>query len=139
MKHLFTKIVAFMLASSVLFMSSTYAIDKHYCCKMLVDTAIFGSAKSCKDIAEQKDSPFRKCTDEDDSCCKDQVIVKKGDDTIIKTSTEFETETIIFLNTFFYTYINLFEGLEKNIVPFKQYRPPLLSKEIQVLYETYLI
>ena len=38
-----------------------------------------------------------------------------------------------------YSYINLFEGLEKNIVPFKNYSPPLIVTDIQVLDQVFLI
>ncbi|OSS39630.1 hypothetical protein C723_1532 [Christiangramia flava JLT2011] len=49
----------------------------------------------------------------------------------------FEQQT--FVATFFYTYVNLFEGLDENIVPFKDYSPPFIERDVQILYETYLI
>ena len=102
--------------------------------------SILGKAKVCKDKVQKKDNPSKQCTSiQEKDCCNNQTFAKEGNDTLKKSSIEFETETIVFLNTFFYTYINLFEGLEENIVPFYDYRPPLLSKDIQVLYETYLI
>lgn len=139
MKRLFTKIVSFLIASSVLFMSSTYAVEKHYCCNMLVDTSMFSSTKTCKDKAEQKDSPFKKCSNEDDSCCRDQVFVKKGESKLKNVNLELQVFDELFLVSFLQTYLNLFEGLSENIIPFKNYVPPLISKNILELHETYLI
>nr|WP_221930759.1 hypothetical protein [Changchengzhania lutea] len=102
--------------------------------------AIFGKAEACKDKVQKKDSTTKKCTTfQEKGCCSSQSYVKTGDDTIKKANNELQAEDIVFLNTFFYTYINLFEGLDENIVPFKHYRPPLLFKDIQILHETYLI
>lgn len=38
-------------------------------------------------------------------CCSSQTIVKKGDDAFKKSNTISENETVVFLNTFFYTYV----------------------------------
>ena len=112
----------------------------HFCCNQLVDIAVWNKAKTCTEKVQKKDSPLKQCTTlQEKDCCSNESFVKTGNDTIKKANTKLEAETVIFLNTFFYVYVNLFEGLEKNIVPFKQYRPPLISKDIQTLYETYLI
>lgn len=102
--------------------------------------SILGNAKVCKDKVQKKDSTTKQCYSIlEKDCCSNQSILKKGDDTIKKANNELQAETIVFLNSFFYTYINLFEGLDKNVVPFKLYKPPLLSEDIQILNETFLI
>lgn len=112
----------------------------HFCCEKLVDIAVFNKAESCKDKVQKKDNPTKKCTTfEEKDCCSSQSIVKTGDDIIKKANNDLHAKDKVFLNTFFYTYINLFEGLDKNVVPFKYYRQPLLFKDIQILHETYLI
>lgn len=138
-KQLLTKVVAFTLASSILFLSSTFALEKHYCCNMLVDIAILGQTKSCKDMAEQKDSPFKKCSDEDDSCCKDEVLVKKGEDKLKHIDLQTEVANEIFIIAFLQSYINLYEGTDKNFTLYEDYVPPLISKDLLILYETFLI
>ncbi|ARN78936.1 MULTISPECIES: HYC_CC_PP family protein [Flavobacteriaceae] len=140
MKSFFTKILAFFLAATIFFSTASFTVDMHFCCNKLVDMALFGKAKVCADKAQKKDLNTKQCTSlQEKDCCSNQTLIKTGDDTIKKAQTQLEYEDILFLNTFFYTYLNLFEGLEKNIIPFEQYRPPLLSKDIQVLHETYLI
>jgi len=139
-KSFFSKIISFFLAALILLSTSSFTVDMHFCCNKLVDMSLIGKAKVCAEKVQKKKEPTKQCTTlQEKDCCSNQSFVKTGDDTIKKANTQLEAETIIFLNTFFYVYVNLFEGLEKNIVPFKQYRPPLLSKDIQILHETYLI
>ena len=68
-----------------------------------------------------------------------KVLTTSKDDTFKKANTISEIETLVFLNNFVYSYINLFEGLEKNTVSFKAYRPPLLSTDLVILNESFLI
>jgi hypothetical protein len=139
-KSYVSKIISFFLAALILLSTSSFTVDMHFCCNKLVDMSLIGKAKVCAEKVQKKKEPTKQCTTlQEKDCCSNQSFVKTGDDTIKKANTQLEAETIIFLNTFFYVYVNLFEGLEKNIVPFKQYRPPLLSKDIQILHETYLI
>lgn len=140
MKSVFAKILSFFLAVSILFSTSSFTVDMHFCCNKLVDMAFFSKAKSCMEIAQKKDDNSKQCTTiQEKDCCDNQTIVKEGDDTFKKSNTVLETETIVFLNTFVYSYINLFEGLDENIISFRAYRPPLLSSDITILNETFLI
>ena len=112
----------------------------HFCCNKLVDMAILSKAEACKDKVQKKDVSTKKCTTfQEKDCCSSRSFLKTGDDIVKKANNELQAEDIVFLNTFFYTYINLFEGLDENVVPFKHYRPPLLFKDILILHETYLI
>jgi len=111
----------------------------HFCCNKLVDSSVFGKAKSCEEKVETSDSTTKQCTIMDEECCNNLTFFKEGDKNIKKASFELEKETIVFLNVFIHSYVNLFEGLEENIIPFKQYTPPLISKDLSVLHETFLI
>jgi ubiquitin len=112
----------------------------HFCCNKLVDMSIIGKAKDCQDKVQKKDTPNKQCTTlQEKDCCSNQTIVKEGDDTFKKSNIILENETLVFINTFFYTYINLFKGQEENAISFQAYRPPLLSTDIIILNETFLI
>ncbi|OBX23361.1 MULTISPECIES: HYC_CC_PP family protein [unclassified Bizionia] len=140
MKSFFSKILSFFLAVSILFSTSSFAVDMHFCCNKLVDIAFFSKAESCMDIVQKKDDNLKQCSSiQEKDCCDNQSIVKEGDDTFKKSNTILETETIVFLNTFVYSYINLFKGLDENAISFRAYRPPLLSTDIIILNETFLI
>lgn len=127
------------MAFVVLFTTMSFTVDMHYCGDSLVDFSVFTKAEGCgmekAQLAKSSENPSMTST----SCCTDKQIVKVGSDDL-KTSFDkltFEQQT--FVATFFYTYINLFEGLDKNVVPFKDYSPPYVERNIQILYETYLI
>ncbi|AGA79378.1 HYC_CC_PP family protein [Echinicola vietnamensis] len=140
MKTFFTKILSFFLAVLILFSTSSFTVDMHFCCNQLVDIAVWNKAKTCTEKVQKKDSPLKQCTTlQEKDCCDNQTIVKEGDDTFKKANKISEIETLVFLNNFVYSYINLFEGLEKNTVPFKAYRPPLLSTDLVILNESFLI
>ncbi|MCP4051488.1 MAG: hypothetical protein GY739_00240 [Mesoflavibacter sp.] len=140
MKTFFTKILSLFLAAFILLSTTSFTANMHFCCDKLVDIAFFSKAEACKDKVQKKDSPFKKCTTlQEKDCCVNQTILKEASDTFKKSNPVIEVDTLVFLNTFVYSYINLFEGLDKNTVPFEAYRPPLLSKEIHILHETYLI
>nr|WP_285903427.1 hypothetical protein [Arenibacter sp. H213] len=123
-----------------MFSTFSFTVDMHFCSNRLVDMAIFSSAESCKDIAQNKDNTSKQCTSiQEKDCCDNQTFVKEGDDTFKKSNTIIGVETLVFLNTFFYSHINRFEGLEEDAVSFQAYRPPLLSSDIIILNETFLI
>lgn len=140
-KRFITKIVSITLAITVLFATSSFSVDMHFCCNKLVDMAFLGKARVCsyESQDQDQDKSAKKCSIQYQDCCSNKVFVKEGHDNLKKVNYELETDTLAFLNTFFYSYINLFEGLEDNIVPFKEYSPPLISKDIQVLHEVFLI
>ena len=140
MKTFFTKILSLFLAAFILLSTTSFTANMHFCCDKLVDMAFFSKAKTCNDKVQKEDNPIKKCTTlQEKDCCDNQTILKEASDTFKKTTTVLEVDTLVFLNTFIYSYINLFEGLEKNIVPFEAYRPPLLYEDINILHETYLI
>jgi len=137
-KSYFHKILSIILTGAVLFSSTAFAADMHFCCDNLVDVAVYGKAKPC-DEKVNSEKPSKECSLGQKDCCSSVTFAKTGDDSIKKVTSELTTENHIFLHSFFYAYINLFKGLEKNVVPFLHYDPPLISKDIQVLHETFLI
>lgn len=138
MKLFINKIIAFTLSLAVLFATTSFAVDMHFCCNKLVDVAINGKAKSC-DEKVQKESTSYTCSLGQEDCCSNQSLVKSADNNLLKVQMEMSADTLICLKTFFYTYISLYEELELNVVPFTNYDPPWIEKDIQVLHETFLI
>ncbi|GBF20589.1 hypothetical protein DHD05_10280 [Arenibacter sp. N53] len=139
MKQILTKILSVTLAFAVLFATSSFMVDMHFCCNKLVDVAVFGKAKPCKDKKQNLSKPFKKCSIGQMDCCSNKSIVKKAEDNLKKSQVELDTNKIVFLQAFFHSYVNLFEGLEFNVVSFINYNPPWIEKDILVLHETFLI
>ena len=138
MKKVFHKTLSVLMALVVLFTTVSLTVDMHYCGDSLVDFSFFHKAETCgmEIVGTAKDC---KPAISQEPCCSDHQIVKEANHDL-KTSFDkltFGQQT--FVATFFYTYINLFEGLDKNFVPFKDYSPPFIERDVQTLYETYLI
>ena len=72
-------------------------------------------------------------------CCKDEQILIDGQDEVQLQVDKISFNQELFIASFIYTYINLFENLENNVSSFEEYEPPLVIKEIFKIDETYLI
>jgi hypothetical protein len=122
------------LSFLVFFSTMSFTVEQHFCGESLVDTAIFSSAKKCGGMDAEAINYEKK------ACCKDTVDVVKGQDKLkITDFQDLEPSAQLTLVAYFYTYSELFESLPKRIVPHENYSPPNLTKNIQVLDETYLI
>ncbi len=116
MKKVFHKISSVYLALIVLLSTVSFTIDSHYCGDTLVDSSLFGHVETC---GMDKQLSRNDCQSEvqDDSCCSDKQLVVEGQDDL-KMS---------------------FNTLNFDIVPFRDYTPPYLVRNVQKLHETYLI
>lgn len=124
------------LAFLVLFSTVSLTIEKHFCGNVLVDVSIFSEGEDCgMDTLEMEQATITKM-----SCCKDQVDVIQGQkDLALKNLDDLELEQQQFLTAFTYSYINLFEGVSKRIIPHKDYSPPNIIVDIQLVNDTFLI
>ncbi|MDE3741080.1 HYC_CC_PP family protein [Maribacter polysaccharolyticus] len=139
MKKFFTKILSISLTCAVLFTSTAFTADMHFCCNKLVDVAVFGKAKPCKDKIQKAEKYSKKCSFDQKDCCSNKSFVKQGNDNLKKVTFELGAENYVFLQAFLYTYVNLFDGFENKLVAFVNYNPPWIEKDILVLHETFLI
>ncbi|WP_178989784.1 HYC_CC_PP family protein [Winogradskyella schleiferi] len=130
------KIFSIALSFLVLFSTLSLTIEKHFCGDTLIDVAIFSESEKCSDDISYSDNDSIM----EKSCCKDEIDVIEGLSNV--TLNSFEDLDLIqqyLLFAYSYSYINLFEDLSNSIVPHKDYSPPILIKDLQVLDETYLI
>ena len=138
MKQLFKKIGAIIMTFVVIFSTMSFSVSEHYCGDHLVDSALFSKAESCG-MEMQNPSPNKDCSIEKSNCCSDFIKQYEGQNELKTDISNLSFEQQLFVASFVYSYINLFEGLETNVVPFKYYSPPLIVKDIQVLDEEFLI
>ena len=137
MKQVFHKITSFLMALVVLISTVSFTVDMHYCGETLVDTAVFKKAKSCG--MEMQNPSTKDCSITKKNCCSNKQMVVDGQDELQLTFDNLTFEQQQFVATFIYTYINLFEGLDKEVTSFQDYKPPLVIRQIYKLDETYLI
>lgn len=135
-KQLIHKVFAVSMTLLVMFSTISFTVEKHYCGDMLVDVAIFNEAEKCG--MEAYEIAMKKISKR--SCCKDTVDLLEGQDELrINSFDDLEFEQQLFIATFAFSYVNLFEGLPQLVVPFKDYSPPNLIFDRQVLEQVFLI
>lgn len=133
MKKAVQKSLSTILALLVLFSTFSFTVDKHFCGNMLVDKAIFSEAKTCgMEMGSE-------ATNAEDSCCTNEKTAVEGQDELKISFNSLDFDQQLFLSTLTFSYINLFDGSPIQIVPFKNYTPPLLVADIQVLDQVFLI
>lgn len=124
------------LACLVFFSTLSFTVEKHYCGDNLIDVAVFSKANNCGIDMEEVAANYK----DEKSCCKDEVEVLKGQDQLKKSSNEdLQFNQQLFLDTFVSSYLNLFEGLPEQVIPFKHYSPPNLIADIQVRDQVFII
>lgn len=100
---------------------------------MLVDKAIFSEAETC---GMEMDSEV---INPEDSCCTNQKTAVEGQDELKINFNSLDLDQQVFLSALTFSYINLFEGSPLQVIPFKNYTPPLLVADILVLDQVFLI
>ena len=130
------KVFSVAMALLVLLSTISFTMEKHFCGDTLIDVAIFSKVNSCGMDMEV----VSKISSEKKSCCKDELEIVKGQDQLKKASFEdLYVDQQFFLTTIYYSYINLFEGLPELVIPHKNYSPPNLVADIQVLDQVFII
>lgn len=138
MKQVIHKISSFLMAFVVLFSTMSFTIDMHYCGNTLVDTAIFHQVKTCG-METLAPSNADECAITKNNCCSDQQIAVEGQDELQLSYNTVTIEQQKIVASFDYIYIALFEGLDKNVSLYEEYKPPLVIRCIYKIDETYLI
>ena len=137
MKQVFHKIMSMLMTFVVLFSTLSFTVNMHYCGDTLMDTAIFHKAKTCG--MEMENLSSKDCSVTKTNCCSDEQLVVDGQDELQLSVDKISFEQQVFIASFVYTYINLFEGLDNNVSSYEEYEPPLVIRQIFKLDETYLI
>lgn len=125
------------MAFVVLFSTTSFALNMHYCGDTLVETALFNKAKGCG--MEMQNPSTEGCSITKKNCCDDKQLVVEGQDELQLQVNKISFDQQVFLASFVYTYILLFDGIENNVSSFEAYKPPLVIRQIFKLDETYLI
>ncbi|KAA5826289.1 hypothetical protein FPF71_05595 [Algibacter amylolyticus] len=131
-KVLLHKSFSALMALLVLFSTVSFTIEKHFCGDVLVDVSMFADAEKCE--MEALEVLLKK------TCCKDEIDVFKGQDELtVSTFEDLDFEKQQFLAAFTYSYIDCFASLPKQTIPHKDYSPPNLVTDIQVLDQVFII
>ena len=129
MKKGLQKILSISLALIVFFSTMSFTVVSNYCADDLVDYSFFDNASWCNEIPG--DSFTKTCEISDVPCCSSDILIVKGKDDLQQAS--FQSLTFdhqLFIATFTYSYLSLFEDVDDQITPFANYTPPLVGHGI---------
>lgn len=149
-KNLSHRITAFSMAWLMLLSSTGFSMDVHYCQDQLMSISFFSKAKSCHD---KQDSPpchkvKKTChnqkeniteSDKDNCCHNETVVIEKSDfdatNAQIATMQDIQFDFVAaFVAVCVFNYI-----VETDHQSYPLYKPPLPDRDVQVLYQTFLI
>jgi hypothetical protein len=131
------KIGSISMALLVLFSTLSISMDMHFCGDTLVDFKLFQKADSC---GVEMESSMEMIDDNMEmQCCTDVEMVVPGQDELQIFLDTFSPEQETFLISFAYTYLQIYQEGQEQCIPFKEYAPPLLIRDIQVLDQTFII
>ncbi|MBD0836053.1 hypothetical protein ICJ84_11435 [Aestuariibaculum suncheonense] len=125
------------MAFVVLFTTMSFTLNMHYCGDTLVEMAVFHEAKGCG--MEMVAPSTEVCTISKKNCCDDKQLVVEGQDELQQSFEKTSFNQQLFVASFVYTFISLFEGEQQLDKSYIAYKPPLVSRQIYKLVETYLI
>ena len=137
MEIIIKKIIASILTFIVMFSSMSFAIDEHFCGSSLVDVSYFGDADNCG--MDQIDMSSNTSTFKKNNCCKDQISLLQSsifnkEKLINLQNTDIETSL---LKTCCYPVF--YKNRSFKLKYYKDFSPPDIAKDIQVLHQTFLI
>ncbi|WGH75212.1 hypothetical protein P8625_14220 [Tenacibaculum tangerinum] len=139
MKKAFHKITSITMAFIVVFSTMSFTVNSHFCGDMLVGTSYFVKAESCG-MDMKRETKSEDCSVMKKNCCQDVASVVEGQDTLKITSFDaLSFNQQVFIASFYHYYVTLFEGTHDKVISFKNYKPPLVVRDIHVLDEVYLI
>ncbi len=140
MKETLRQIVSVTMALLVLFSTMSFTVDMHYCGDHLVDFSFSEKVDTCMMKSEMSKSSNECAVMEMEmDCCTDLEIVLEGQDDLKISFDQLTLEQQNFVSAYLYSYVNLFKGDDIGIISFKEYSPPLLIRDIQILDQTFLI
>ncbi|APZ45212.1 hypothetical protein BW723_02380 [Polaribacter reichenbachii] len=134
MKKIIIKITSIVLALLVLFSTLSFTVAKHYCGDFLVDVSFTGEAEACgMEMSNVSEAKMK-------SCCKDEVHKVEGQDELqFQKIDNFSFEKQQFLAAYFLSFKKLLvKNASKNIF-YKDFSPPDIPTDYQVLYQVFLI
>ena len=139
MREVLHKILSVFLAFIVLFTTFSFKVEKHYCMGEVTDSAYFVDVESCgMEVGDCENAIDIESKIQKEKCCQDIQELIPGNQNEQQAIDSFEFNKVRFVLAYTYIFLNLFEE-NKDLIPFKYYSPPLVDKDINVLYQTFLI
>jgi len=129
--------------------SITYTIDFHYCQGQLKSFSLLGTAKNCHEMAEMmascphhqaSNSEDKLCAEDEKDCCSNETVHVESDidqqqENIDELNFEVDHLKLIFASATLQHY----QDYSQDYCPYKKYQPPLIQRDLPVLFESFLL
>ncbi len=133
----------------ILISSTDYIVDFHYCQGDLKSFNLFGKAKNCHEIADKvksckhhqkKNIDNKACVEDNKNCCNNKSVNfdSNNDNQFFNSdylSLDFSSFAVIPKLLVFTNH----EIVLEYKIPFEHYKPPLVQKDMRVLFESFLL
>ncbi len=128
------------MALLVLFSTLSFSVGMHFCGDHLVDFSLFESGDTCmmKAESEASSSSCEMMAMKTD-CCSDVEFVVEGQQDLKLSFDQLSFDQQVFVTSLAISYVGLYEGTAENAIFFKDYSPPPLIRDVQILDQTFLI
>lgn len=128
MGRIFKPFLSGLMAFLVLASTVSWTVDKHVCMGRVLDISLFAHAQDCgMDPGMEID------------CCDDESFTVQGQDDLKQSFDTHQLDPQVFspapLPSQFFTYVWEMDGN----TAFRDYSPPPLLRDVQVLHQTFLI
>lgn len=140
------RLINIILALAVLFSSTGFTVNKHYCQGELKDLALFVHAQSChkKNMHQSCSTDKDSCTghdhEKDNNCCDDDTDYHKLDQNQQIESFQLELlKNPVLLSTIFVILNIELPSVDANTLHQTTYQPPIVCEDIPVLLQTFLL
>lgn len=137
MKEVFKKITAVIMVAILLLSTTSFAVYKHFCGENLV--AI--STEKVDSCCESETVPLKsdKLNFSEEDCCKNETSIKDVQIFDTTNTVKIDKSQTLFLTSFYYNFVEklTFVNTTKNY--YKDFSPPKLVSNKQVLFQTFLI
>lgn len=140
-----------MLSFLMFFASTGLAVDMHFCQGNMKSLAFFGKAKNCYELATGKKScPKHETVAKQEKgkdsirskkcCASKSVILQSDSDQLIPANAlKLNPPAKLFLLAFTATFLQASEAPSTEFIPYFHYKPPLILRDIPVLFESFLL
>lgn len=149
-KSPFHRITALLMAFLMLVSATGFSMDLHYCQNQLQGFSLIGKAKSCHEKRATVSCHTEKAgcqhlqnkvdPAEEDDCCHNKKVIVKSNDTLATSPQAFvQNDQFAAYITSFHNLLSFNDQVEKEIQSYLNFKPPIPNKDIQLLYQVFLI
>jgi len=125
-----------------------FVVDVHYCSGHIKSLNFFGKAKACYELASKTCPNHPNSLAQHDAqetekknCCQNQSFQfeENQDQTTQSASFILNPQAQQFLQAYVLSFFSTESVVDKDFSLFAHYKPPLISRDIPVLFETFLL